>query len=70
MLFQETSSGNAASEEMYGIFDPEEGSLILKATDWLKGNRKEVEQLIGYPPPFYDDKVFFCCYGINLKKKK
>ncbi len=70
MLFQEHSSGNGPSEEMYGIFDPEQGHIILKLKDWRNGNRKEAEKILGYSPPFFGDKVFFCCWNQMETKEK
>lgn len=67
MLFQESCGGNGCSEEVYGIFDPDAKKMLIKAANWSKGNRKEVQQLIGYDPPFYTEDIFFCCYKINIK---
>jgi len=61
-IFQEYCGGNACSEQMYSVFDPVSQKMILHATDWKKGNAKEVEKLLGYQPPMLMDyEETFCC---------
>lgn len=64
MIFQESYRGNVGPEDLYGVFDPNQKKLLIKPSDWPKGNFKQVEKLIGAPPPFLtgDDGTFFCCF--------
>lgn len=61
MLFLEFCGGNGCSEEMYGLFDPEQEKILIHPTEGDYGNSKLVEKLIGYYPPSYREKIFFCC---------
>lgn len=65
MYFQESYGGNAGPEDMYGIFDPSAKRMLIQPSDSPKGNKKQVQKIIGYPPPRIggkDDKSFFCCF--------
>lgn len=64
LLFQESYGGNVGPEDMYGIFDPVRKKMLITPSDWPKGNRAQVKQILGYFPPFIsdDDGTFFCCF--------
>lgn len=65
LLFQEFCGGTGCPEDMYGIFDPlAEKMLITPDSAWLKGNYKQAEHLLGFPPPFLaeDEGNYFCCH--------
>lgn len=63
MLFQEFCGGNGCPEDLYGIFDPSIEKMLIKPSDWPKGNSKQVQQLIGCSlPSLVEDKRSFCCY--------
>ena len=65
MLFLEFGGGNVGPEDRYGIFNPRTKKMLIQPTSWYTGNSKQVEKIIGHPPPFpvYEDKDgnFFCC---------
>lgn len=66
MLFQEFCGGNGCPEDMYGIFDPNTKKILIKPSDWPKGNDKQVAAIIGYElPSLVFDKRAFCCEKIK-----
>lgn len=72
MFFQESYGGNVGPEDMYGVFDPRAKKMLIKPSDWPKGNEKQVQEIIGYPPPYIggkDDASFFCCFRYQYTKK-
>ena len=42
---------------LYGLFDPVTKKMLMKPSDWPKGNFKQVQNLIGYSPSFLDAEV-------------
>lgn len=63
MLLQEFCGGNGCPEDIYGIFDPNTKKMLIKPSDWPKGNRRQVKKIIGYSlPSLIYDKRSFCCY--------
>ena len=62
LIFQEHCYGNGCPELIYGVFDINKKYMLIKPSDWPNGNYKQVQGLIGYPPPFLsNDKRTFCC---------
>jgi hypothetical protein len=63
-VFNEYPGGNVAPEDMYSVFDPKSKKMLVQRKGWDRGNSREVEQVLGAPPPVFndDDGTFFCCF--------
>lgn len=68
MLFLDITGGNGSPEDRYGVFDPHSNKMLIKPESWVSGNSEEVKALLGYPPPFPQEKdrgrIFFCCANL------
>lgn len=66
-IFTEICGGSACIEDIYGLFDPNQKKLLLKPSDWPKGNLEEVIKILGksdvldsnHDYPFIEHE--FCC---------
>ena len=66
-VFTEICGGSGCIEDIYGLFDLEKKKLLLKPSDWPKGNENEVIKILGNPNFILYHQTYnfenpeFCC---------
>ena len=66
-VFTEICGGSGCIEDIYGLFDLEKKKLLLKPSDWPKGNENEVIKILGNPNFILYHQAYnfenpeFCC---------
>lgn len=65
VLFQEVEGLDIGPEDTFGIFDTKTNKMLIEPKDWPMGNQKQIEKLLGRPPPFVNGRSggFFCCFN-------
>ena len=56
MLFQEFCSKDNCRKDIYGLFDLATKKMLIKPSDWPKGNSAQVQKLIGCDPSPLNDE--------------
>lgn len=76
-VFRETCAGSGCIDDVYGLFDLKQRRLLLKPSDWRKGNAKEIIKILGFEPVVGNfGTPEFCCidqladYEYNSKQAK
>ena len=67
-IFRENCGGSGCLENIYGLFDLKQKKMLLKPSDWPKGNSKEVMEILGVEPELNSEDVFCCILRLTKHK--